>query len=71
MVTITCPNCHTLITTPEAHAACCEQCEHGDVALYLLHIGGKTLTLCLDCIQGRLNATAYRAGPSETKAKDV
>ena len=66
MTTIQCPNCNAMITTTEIMPCVCEQCERGDVGLYVLHVDGKTTMLCLDCLQHRLSFV--RVGPSEVKS---
>lgn len=60
-----CPHCGAILNGTAVQIVC-QECRRGDVPLYTLHIGGQTLTLCMDCIQHRL--MFRQAGPSETKA---
>lgn len=59
-----CPHCGAILNGTAVQVVC-QQCMRGDVALYTLHIGGQTMTLCLDCVQRRL--TFRQVGPSEVK----
>ena len=63
--TMACPRCGTLISTDQVITVGCEKCLRIDVTLYTLHVNGKTMTLCLDCIQQQMWSKI--PGPSETK----
>jgi hypothetical protein len=61
--TIVCPHCNAIVNVTAASVALCDNCKRLDVQLYTCHVGGKTMTLCLDCFQH----SQWRAGPSERK----
>ncbi len=68
--TFVCPNCGTTASV-SGQPIQCELCHDTQHALYVLHAGGKTLMLCLACIQKQVwcaNPPALTYGPSEVKS---
>jgi hypothetical protein len=74
ITTITCPNCHAVLNVEDsAHRGSiliCDKCGASGVPLYGYHANGKSMTLCLACIQSVVGALAQgqqTPGPSEFK----
>jgi len=73
-ITVICPHCTSVITVPnpERPAPDCDQCGVSGVPLYTYSANGKSLTLCLACIQNVVWSLAQQprqreVGPSEFK----
>jgi len=71
IITITCPNCDSVINVPNPTrpAPDCDQCGVSGVPLYTYNANGRSLTLCLSCIQSIAWGLAQqgKVGPGEFK----